>query len=177
MSRGLPIAVPCSVKGGCSGSAGGEDLAIDAGGVGGGGGGRRDAEKSGRSRVAESELMGIRDRGLPCGGGCRSPGFSAAVSCGPAISPVSSEPLALAKSSPRGRARGEIGHCRDRTSATPDHFPTCRGPRLVIGVSGPLLILGARSSPDPDISRRFREGASSFKSKPGVSSVQTACRA
>jgi hypothetical protein len=73
ISRGLPIAVPCSVKRGRSGSAGGEGLAIDAGGAGGGGGGRRDAEKSGRSRVAESELMGIRDRGLPCGGGWFQP--------------------------------------------------------------------------------------------------------
>src|SRR5271165_1339828 len=70
ISRGLPIAVPCSAKGGRSSSAGGEGLAFGVvGGAGGGGGGRREAEKSGRSRVAESESMGIRDRGLPCGGG------------------------------------------------------------------------------------------------------------
>src|SRR5271166_5774391 len=54
ISRGLPIAVPCSVKGGRSGSAGGEDLAFCVGGAWGGEGGRRDAEKSGRSRVTES---------------------------------------------------------------------------------------------------------------------------
>ena len=60
ISRGLPIAVPCRVKGGRSGSAGGEDLAIDAAaGRRGGAGERRDAEKSGRSRVAESEVEGI----------------------------------------------------------------------------------------------------------------------
>jgi hypothetical protein len=76
MSRGLPIAVPCSDRGGRSGSGAGDGLAIDVGGCAGGtAGGRRDAEKSGRSRVAESELMGIRHRGLPCGGARPSVGF------------------------------------------------------------------------------------------------------
>jgi hypothetical protein len=99
ISRGLPIAVPCSVKGGRSGSGGGGDLAIEAGGAGAGGGaaGRRDAEKSGRSRVAESELRGIPHRGLPCGGGCPSPGFSGVRSRGSAVSPVSCEPPAPAE--------------------------------------------------------------------------------
>ena len=64
----------------------------------GGVGGRRDAEKSGRSRVTESDSIGIRHRGLPSGGGCRSPGFSTGVSCGSAIGPVSSEPPAAAAS-------------------------------------------------------------------------------
>ena len=47
ISRGLLIAVPCSVKGGRSGLAGAEDAAFVAGtgGAGGGWGGRRDAEK------------------------------------------------------------------------------------------------------------------------------------
>jgi len=62
ISRGLPIAVPCSVKGGRAGSAGGEDAALDVGGADGGrgGGGRRDAQKSGRSRVTESDSIAPR---------------------------------------------------------------------------------------------------------------------
>ena len=65
-----------------------------------GGGGRRDAEKSGRSRVTESESMGIRERGLP-GGGCRRPGFSTLVSCGSAVGPVSFDRPRPAASWPR----------------------------------------------------------------------------
>ena len=75
---GLPIAVPTSVKGGRSGSAGGGGAsATGTGGAdgAGGAGGRRDAEKSGRSCVTESELTGIPHSGLPPGGGCRNPDF------------------------------------------------------------------------------------------------------
>jgi len=95
ISRGLPITVPCSVRGGRSSSACGEDPAIGAGGGGGGGGGggRRDVEKSGRSRVTKRELRGIRRRGFPCGEGCCKSRFSALMRRGPAVGPVS-EPLA-----------------------------------------------------------------------------------
>jgi hypothetical protein len=71
----LPIAVPTSVNGGCSGSADGDGGVSTTGLV--GAGGRRDAEKSGRSRMAESELMGIPPSGLPPSGGSRRSGFLA----------------------------------------------------------------------------------------------------
>ena len=60
--------------------------------LGGGAGGRRDTEKSGRSRVTESEFMGIRERGLAPGGGCRGSGFSAATNCRcPPVEPIRSK--------------------------------------------------------------------------------------
>jgi len=59
----------------------GEGGGASATGMGGAGdaGGRRDAEKIGRSRVAESEPMGIPHSGLPPVGGCRRFGFLTAA--------------------------------------------------------------------------------------------------
>src|ERR1700726_438068 len=70
---GLPQAVPTSVRSGCSGSAGlgGGGGAVTRWATTGGMGGRRDAEKTGRSRVASSALIGIPHSGLPPGGACR----------------------------------------------------------------------------------------------------------
>ena len=91
---GLPIAVPTSVKGGRSGSAGGGGASATGMGGGangaGGAGGRRDAEKSGRSCVTESELTGIPHNGLPPGGGCRRSGFFAAARCCSVVGPAGS---------------------------------------------------------------------------------------
>jgi hypothetical protein len=95
-SRDPPIAVPDSVKGGPADSVGG-GASIFAGGA----GGRCDTEKSGRSRVTESELMGIRDRGLAPGGGCRGSGFSAATNCRcPPVEPIRSKSLETTASWP-----------------------------------------------------------------------------
>src|ERR1700730_11415117 len=78
---GVPIAVPTSVRSGCSGSAGlgGGRAAATRWATTGGMGGRRDAEKIGRSRVASSAPMEIPHSGLPPGGGCRAPASLGAV--------------------------------------------------------------------------------------------------
>jgi hypothetical protein len=82
----MPVAVPTRVKGGRSGSGGGGGgaSATSAGGAG-GAEGRREAEKIGRSRVAESAEMGIPQSGLPPAGD--GPGFAylAAAGCGTVI--------------------------------------------------------------------------------------------
>src|SRR3984893_14371870 len=76
-----PIAVPTSVRSGCSGSAGlgGGGAAVTRWATTGGMGGRRDAEKIGRSRVASSALIGTPHNGLPPGGGCRAPASFASL--------------------------------------------------------------------------------------------------
>ena len=83
-------------------------LAIDAGGADGGGGRARDAEKCGPSRATESELRGVRGRGLP-GGGCRRSDFqrwSAAVGGRAGLIRGACSGHILAG----GHARREIGH-------------------------------------------------------------------
>src|SRR3984893_532088 len=77
----FPIAVPTSVRSGCSGSAGlgGGGAAITRWATTGAMGGRRDAEKIGRSRVASSALIGIPHSGLPPSAGCPAPAFLGAV--------------------------------------------------------------------------------------------------
>src|SRR5262249_35586004 len=71
-----PIAVPMSVRCGGSGGGGGGGGASATGiGAGGGAGGRRDAEKTGRSRVALRTVIGIPQSGFPPGGGSWPPGI------------------------------------------------------------------------------------------------------
>jgi hypothetical protein len=78
--RGIPTAVPMSVNGGGSGAPGGGGGASATGmGGGGGTGGRLEAEKIGRSRVADSKLIGIPQSGLAPGGTARGAGFFSAV--------------------------------------------------------------------------------------------------
>ena len=157
---------PAASRRGRSSSAGGEGSAIDAAGAAGGGGGRRDAEKSGRSRVTESELMGIRDRGLPgrrlsqiwifSGGQLRFGGRAGLIRAARAGG-------VLAK----GHASRKIGHCRDHASAAPDHFPTCRRPRFKTGRFRPAVVLCLHAHiPTRIFSRRFREGDCSSRASP-----------
>ena len=163
--RGLPIAVPCSVTGGRSSSAGGGDVGEWRRGGAGGGGGRREAEKSRRSRVRESELMGIRERGLPGGGGCRRSGFLAVVSGGSAIGPVSSEPPAPAASWPRATEAEKYAIAEITQAQRLIIFPFEAGPELRRGVSAPCYFICA-SIFGPEISPSFREGDCSSRASP-----------
>jgi hypothetical protein len=78
--RGVPTAVPMSVNGGGSGAPGGGGGASATGTGGGGGTGRRlEAENIGRSRVAESKLIGIPQSGLAPGRTGRGASFFSAA--------------------------------------------------------------------------------------------------
>ena len=107
--RGVPTAVPTSVNGGGSGAPGGGGGAPATGmGGGGGTGGRLEAEKIGRSRVADSKLIGIPQSGLAPGGTARGSGFFSAV---PGLGRSTSFARGGAGGLANGSVQGKKGNC------------------------------------------------------------------